>query len=523
MAGVWMTGSSVLRAPAAAAGLLAAWQGWLLAGPGGWITAPLRVLDAAAGGAGGVAGALTVLVSGAAASLLLAAQVARAAAARGWEQAGPLWVEAASGRRTRGRARTWPPVSLAGKDGRQLLRDRTRLVTLLALPTLFIGAQVFGSAGWGFSTASPTRLAICAYSLAAYAATFGPLVHLEAERRAFWILRAVPVPVARLFAHKASFWSLILGGYAAVMYAGLGQVAGFRWDGDFLQQGAEAVLGAVLVAWLAVGLGAAEADLSDDQRSALGLGTAYLFMIVSGLFNLAIIATAADRLRALALFVIAAVIAFTTGVERARAIFDPDLLAGKRLSPVVGALGMILLFLGARAVRLVGTGVGGEARVVAESAWLIIVAAFASWHWLRNRGAAGERPRAQVVALTLLTVTAALSAVLALGPIHLRGPAVGVIQVIVEEILARGIVQAGLVASCAAAASPAGLRPKWWSQVPGLLASTALVATVVPAPGSWTGSLAAVVPALAWAVTGRLGPALGLRLLIEAPALWAAL
>jgi hypothetical protein len=243
-------------------------------------------------------------------------------------------------------------------------------------------------------------------------------------------------------------------------------------------------------------------------------------MIVSGLFNLVIIATGTDRLRALALFAITAIIAFSAGVERAGAIFDSDQLAGKRLSPVVGALGMILLFLGGRAVGLVGAEVGGETRVVAESAWLIIVAAFASWHWLRNRGAAGARAGAAAVSLTILAVTAGLITVLALGPVHLRGRGVRMIQVIVEEILARGIVQTGLVASSAAAAAAAGLRPKWWSQLPGLLASTALVATVLPAPGSWTGALAAAVPALAWAVTGRLGPALGLRLLVEVLGLW---
>lgn len=519
MAAIWMTGSSVLRAPGAAARQLGPWQSGLLAGPGGWITAPLRQLRE--GRLDLALLALLALAAGAGAALLAAAGVARAAAARGWEQAGPLWAEGQGGSGKRGARVPVIPVSLAGKDWRLLLRDRTRLVTLLALPTLFIGAQVFGSAGWGFSTASPTRLAICAYSLAAYAATFGPLVHLEAERRAFWILRAVPVSIGRLFARKAAFWSLALGGYAAVMYLGLGALAGFAWDGDFLRQGALAVLGAALVAWLAVGLGAAEADLSDDQRSALGLGTAYLFMIVSGLFNLLIIATGADRARAVVLFSIATAIAFATGVQRARDVFDPDALAQRRLSPVMGALGLVLLFLGARAVRLVGDGIGGEAAQVLDLSWMALVGLFTSWHWLRNAGAGPQRRRALAVAAWIAGAAAGLSAALVWGPSAWFDRTLHLGQAGLQEILARGIVQMGL-------ATPLGLPVGGAAGDPGvsgspgrgrsLLAmavSIALVAAVVPAPASPLGLLAAAAPALVVALTRRFAPALGLRLLIE--------
>jgi hypothetical protein len=527
MAGIWMAGSGVLRAADAAAALLNQWRSALVRGPGGWMTAPLRWLEDDGQGAGqSSAGwgiplppifALLGLAAGAVASLLLAALVARAAAARGWEQAGPPWADRRRLRRTpnaRGTRGPFSTISLAGKDWRQLVRDRARLVTMLALPTLFIGAQVFGSAGWGVTSASPTRLAICAFSLAAYAATFGPLVHLEAERRAFWILRAVPVSIARLFAHKAGFWSLALGGYAAVVYGVLGRVAGFAFDGVLVTAGALAVLGAVLVSWLAVGLGAAEADLSDDQRSALGIGTAYLFMVVSGLFNLVIVAEGADRLRAFALFAIATAIAFSSGVSRARDIFDPEALAARRLSPVAGALGMILLFLGARAIRLLGTGFGHDVATAFDAGWLSIVAAFAAWHWLRNRGLRERRRFAATVALVVVGGVAAFAAVVIAAVVI--GAPVGVhaasalLQVLTQELLARGIVQPAL------ATEGSEQRPSAGARAIAAAASIALVATVMPTPVTAAAVAAAIGPAVVLAFTQRFSAALVTRLVVEA-------
>jgi hypothetical protein len=517
MAGIWMSGSAVLRAPDRAVAALASWRRGLLAGPGGWITAPLRALDdvdLARHGLGPALAALAALAAGTAAALWLSAQVVRAAVAQGWEQAGPLGSE----ERRRGRPGAGtvgvdlaaiPLLGLPGKDWRQLLRDRTRLVTLLALPTLFIGAQVFGSAGWGFSTASSTRLAICAFSLAAYAATFGPLVHLEAERRAFWILRAVPVSLARLFAQKAVFWSAVLGGYAAVMYGALGILARFRWDGDFISGWIWATLGAVIVAWLAVGLGAAEADLSDDQRSALGPGTAYLFMIVSGLFNLVILAEGTDQLRALALFTVATTIAFVAGVTGARDVFDPDVLRSRRLSPVTGALGMVLLFLGARAARLVGPGLGDRAGLIIDAAWIVVIAGFAGWHWLRQEGAGAQARSALGAAAQIGAAAAAFVATLVLQP-QWRASTLHLVHAALEELLARGIVQVALTTLAAATLGSRRLLGRTLA----LLASIALVMAVAPATP--VGIAGAILPAVALALTGRWWTALSLRLLIEA-------
>ncbi len=89
------------------------------------------------------------------------------------------------------------PITAATKDLRLITRDRGQVLVLIAMPAIFVGIQIFGSAGWTWSTASLARISCLAYSLALYMATIGPLTHMQAERRAFWILRTVPVPLGR--------------------------------------------------------------------------------------------------------------------------------------------------------------------------------------------------------------------------------------------------------------------------------------------------------------------------------------
>ncbi|HEY0715374.1 MAG TPA: hypothetical protein VGF45_22020, partial [Polyangia bacterium] len=266
LAAIWVVSTRALRDPVAAS-TLASLPGLLLA-PGAFISAVVVT----SGTTITAAGPITTLIFITATVVVAAGAVARWASHRGWEQAS---VESgfAAGPALR---RPEDPLSLTGKDWRLLLRDRTRIVSLLALPLLFVGMQLFGSAGWEWTSASSQRMAVCAYSLAAYAATFGPLIHLEAERRAFWIVRATPVSVARLFAAKAGFWSALLTGFAGLVYLGLCALSDLPVDAAMVLDGVTIVVGTAVIAWLAVGLGVAHADLSDEARPAVGIGTAYL-------------------------------------------------------------------------------------------------------------------------------------------------------------------------------------------------------------------------------------------------------
>src|SRR6185312_13562619 len=174
LAALWMVGTGVLRDPA---GLARRWgtpPGWLRWTPGGFIAAPLGAW--ARGDRAGVVAALGRLALAVAALVALAIAVARRAGLGGWEEAGASWADAAAAPPA---AR---PITAGNKDLRLIVRDRTQLMVLIAMPAIFVGVQIFGAAGWTWSTASLVRVSCLSYSLALYMATIGPLTHMQAER-----------------------------------------------------------------------------------------------------------------------------------------------------------------------------------------------------------------------------------------------------------------------------------------------------------------------------------------------------
>ena len=187
------------------------------------------------------------------------AVVARIAGRRGWEEAGAPWAE------SRARVEARRPLTLVRREWRQLARDRPRLFSLLALPLIWVGLQVFGSLGWDATSASPARMVAMAYSIVAYVAALGVLPHMQPERRAFWILRSLPVTPARILAAKARAWDAVLCVAAVVLFAALSLAAGRPPDARVAWLAIELVAAIALVVALAVGWGARAADLSDDR------------------------------------------------------------------------------------------------------------------------------------------------------------------------------------------------------------------------------------------------------------------
>ena len=297
MAAVWVLGTQVVRAPVQAADRLAGWAGFALRSPFAPLAAPLTAL--AAGDGVGAAVALVMLAGEVALLLGLASLFARWASADGWEYAGMPWAEAAERVPVRGRAGPFTPF---GKEVLSLVRDRTRLLALAVAPAILVGMQIFGSAGWEWISGSRQHAAILAFSLAAYLATYGPLGHMANERHAFWLLLLSPFPLGRLMAWKALFWALVVGGMAALAYGGVVLLAPLPADAETLGLGVLVAIGAATVACLAVAIGCSSADLSDDRRPAMGVGTAWLFMITAGLFNVALLNDGQVRVRALLLF-----------------------------------------------------------------------------------------------------------------------------------------------------------------------------------------------------------------------------
>jgi uncharacterized membrane protein len=481
MAMLWAVGTSVLRRPIDVAGTVERWTGTLRMSPGGFIVEPFYAL--ARGWPVGAALALAAPLELTLVALLLAGAAVRWAGRAGWEQAGTPWAEAARGPAPGAR------MSLFMKDWHLVLRDRSRLVTLVAVPIIFVGLNVFGGIGWSWTTGNPRHVAMLAYSLAAYMAGLGPLVHMEAERRSFWLLRVAPIPLGRILAWKAAFWAAVVGSVAAVVAFGLLLAGDLPVTIEALGVAAFAVVGVITASCLAVAMGSATADFSDDTRRAVGPGTLYLFLLVAGLFNVALLEGGVVRARILMLYVLAVVLHWQAGVRGAARVFDPESRGERRVVPADGATLAVLLFMSARVPRIVGE-VGAWSAI---GAGLLAVAAviyvIRRWH--------AERGWPLLAAIGAAAAAGALAAapwhgVVVASPLLLRGAA--------DELIFRGIVQRGLAE-----------RGRWVAF--GVAALMALVAGARPL--GWPALVVAVVPGLALAVTGRLAAAGAARVTIE--------
>lgn len=457
LAGLWAVGTGILRSPESFVHLIEPAAGGIALSPVGLIAWPLGAMRD-----GGIAAALPALggvAAAAAIAVAIAFGVARLATRRGWEEAGPSWAEADR------RAARGSPLTPMTKDLRLLVRDRSRLAMLIAMPVIFIGVQVFGAAGWDWSTASLPRVAALCYSLAGYMAMLGPLGHMQAERGAFWILRTVPVPIGRLMAGKAKAWAIVLGAVASIFFAIFAAgVPGARL-GELAIFALLVAAGTVTMAFLAVAMGCDAADLSDDGAPAIRSSNAFVFFAIAGLYNVVLLGDGEARIRGLCLYLFAAAAFWMVGMERAETCLDPEAGRERRVRAADGAALALFLYLGQRGGALAGHAVtGGDARdaavaaMASAAATLVLVGLLAAIYLAR-------RPRAQVrmgflPSIGIATAAGAVGAGVlgAAGRLPVDraalelGPAAGAAGVIgalalcaaVEEMLFRGIVQRSL-------------------------------------------------------------------------------
>ncbi len=518
LAGVWMVGTWVLRMPELLATKLVTAGPWLRWTPGTLIAAPLAAL--ARGEALRALASLALLWAAAAAALFGAMAIARRVGMRGWEEAGAPWAEAAPAPRADGR-----PVTAATKDLRLIVRDRGQLLVLIAMPAIFVGVQIFGAAGWSWSTASLPRVSCLAYSLALYMATIGPLTHMQAERRAFWILRTVPVPLERLLAAKARVWSVVVGGAGLFVFGGLALVMPPAPAAAVLSAGLLVTGGAVAISFLAVAMASGGADLSDEQSSAVGPATIYAFLLLGGLYNLVLTGDWATRVSGLTLYLFATVAYWRAGVERAEICMDAEAVRVPQLRIAGGATLLIVYAFGQRGLTTVDTAVGteGAALIAVLRRVLVLVLGGVAVSLLRRRPPAPPwrgRPSSVVIGVGLGTLVAIVLAHLrAVGGTAspARSPLVWIgvgAALAAEEAIFRGVVQRTLEEDLEAR----GLRP-WWARV-GAAAVTVVLGSIAVAMGDGHTTRALVVAlavgqvgaALARAFTGRVGAAWAARL-----------
>jgi hypothetical protein len=488
---LWTLATWVLRRQEALVEAVGPWAPALWVSPGGLIVAPLAAL--ARGSSVGALLSFAAPLELTVLALVLARLAVGWAGRAGWEQAGTPWAEAARGPEPGARMTPFT------KDWYLILRDRSRLVTLVAVPVIFVGVQVFGSAGWSWTTESPRHAAVLAYSVAAYMAGFGPLFHMESERRAFWLLRVAPVPLGRLLAWKAAFWATVVGGMATVVACGLLLLGDAPVTAAALGLAGLAGLGAALVSTLAVAMASAVADFSDDTRRSLGLGTLYLFLFVSGLFNVALLEGGEVRLRALALYVAAVGLHWRSGVEGAAHVFDPGRHERRRVSAGDGASLAILLFLGTRAQAMGGL----PADPLAWAVWPALLAAATGAYLVRRRG--GEATR-------VMGWGPALGIALAIGVLGRAATETGALPLApavltylfacaaAEELIFRGVIQRAL--------APRGRA---------VACAVSVVVALAAGPRAFglEAMALSVAPALAMAVTGRLAAAGLTRVILE--------
>jgi hypothetical protein len=538
LAALWMMGTRVLRAPGELARGLAPLAPLVALSPGALIVGPLGAL--ARGSVAGSAAALVALAVAVGGTVFVAATVARRAGMRGWEEAGATWADAAvRPRAARDAGSGGRILTAATKDLALITRDRSQLLALIAMPVIFVGVQLFGALGWTWSSANLTRVSTLSFSLALYMATIGPLAHMQAERRAFWILRTVPISVGRLFAAKARAWSVLVGGTAAVAFAGLSLGAPIPSLGAWMGWLAIVVLGAVGMTWLAVALAASAADLSDEQRPAIGPATIYTFLLVGGLYNVVVVGDEATRVRGLILYAFAIASYWIDGVQQAVICLDAEAVQQRRLKLADGATLVIALALGQRAAAAAVT-LAGEtsplASLIAQLGTVVAVGIMAALILARRPRAV---PRMGLPAALTLALGVGLLAGAGARVLGLAGSAAVVamkmaaqplnwlvaIPILVgEELLLRGLVQRGIEETLLAS------RITRRTGLAAGLGALGSVAIAMVAVGGGAGALPPVMvvvmhaaPAAARAATGRLSAAflaraVALALAITAPA-----
>ena len=441
LAMLWMLGTAVMRAPAALATGVDAIAPALTYSPAVLAGAPLAAL--AGGDVGVAAAALGLLALAAAGSVVLVIGVARRAGMAGWEEAGAVWADAARAPRLTDRLPT-----AATKDLRLIIRDRSQLLALIGMPVIFIGVQIFGAAGWSWTTGNLDRIACLAFSLALYMGTIGPLTHMQAERRAFWILRTVPVPLGHLLAGKARAWAIIIGAIAAAAFAVLSVSVPNVDLADRLVAGLLVTAGSAGMCFVAVAMASGGADLSDETNTAVGPGTVYAYLGVAGLFNVVLVGDAATRVAGLVLYALAGWTYWQTGVQQTAFCLDAEAVRMRSVRASDGATMLIIYALGSRAavefIRKAGVQHAATANPL-RIVLLALIVAGAAVYLARRPASPAVARRGLPLSLLLGAGVGAVAGGLATA---IAGAAAGfswqAIALTADEIVLRGIVQRGL-------------------------------------------------------------------------------
>jgi membrane protease YdiL (CAAX protease family) len=341
--------------------------------------------------------------------------------------------------------------------------------------------------------------------------------------------------MGRLMAAKARAWSVILGGAAAVSFLFLSAGVPHASPWELLGVGLLVVAGAMGMTWLAVALACQAADLSDEQRGAIGPGTIYLFLLVGGLYNVVLAGDAEARLRGVALYLFACSAYWVSGMDQALVCLDPDARRRRALAVGDAATFALLAYLGqqgaAAAARMAAADHSAERWVALARAGVLIVIGLSAALHLARKTPALARMGVATSGLIALGAGTSLGAVLRALPsatgtsLLLGGDGGGgairalavstlAVSILFEELIFRGIVQRALEERWGSAFSSRG----------GGRLLAAGVAALVAAVASFGGPFGLVfavslTASLVRAATGRTAAALVARLTASSLAL----
>jgi len=499
---LWIAGTQVLRAPQEFMSHALALRPWLGVGPAHWPTAAL--LAWRHGNTSGVFMAMLGLALAAAAALAATSSAAKLVSRQGWEEPAPVWTPRVS-------AEPGAILTPWRRELRLLARDRGRLALIFLVPATFLAVPLLTSQGWAWTSASPSRIAMLVFSMLVYLAASGPLLHMQGEQRAFWILQTVPVSLARLFAMKAAVWSALFVLISSSSFLVLVLAAGGGSTGSLVGTSALLVGGSVGLAFLAVGLGATAVDLTEPARPALGPASFYAFLFVAGLYNVALAEQASVALRGAVMFAVATAATWHSGLARARWAHDPEEVRRQEPRASDAALLAMVVFLAPFATeRLPIAAV--EVFTTLLHGGVLWMGLRLLWHWR-----ASLRPARGVVwVVCAAALGAGLSRCFAVSP---PGEVVSngvlptwvpvVLAIAAREVCLRGVVQ-GAAEHLTRAAAASKKAPRWTAFAVGVGVSVSLE-LLIAREHSWSPVALGLTAAVIRAATGRVAAATAFR------------
>jgi membrane protease YdiL (CAAX protease family) len=295
--------------------------------------------------------------------------------------------------------------------------------------------------------------------------------------------------------------------------------------------------GAVGMTWLAIALAASAADLSDEQRPAIGPATIYTFLLVGGLYNVVLAGDVATRARGFVLYAFAITAYWLDGVRQATVCLDAEAVRQRRLTLGDGATFLIALALGQRATAAVVamSGADGVVGTLVANLGVAVAVGLATAIYLARRTAA-LTARARLGRSAALAVSAGLAAGAlcrlrgfpdaAMADAIARQPLSWTLVlpvILAEELLFRGVIQRAVEEAFGPRGGSSTTRGVQRLFVPTLSASVSVLLAVVAAGGVASPPLGLLLvlhgaAALTRAATGRVSAAILTRLAATAAA-----